>query len=250
MVLRRSPLPSGDVVATLLSPAGKWRAVARKGKLPGGNLARLSLFHDVTVQYWRRREEDLALITQVQLNGALAGLTRPEAYPYAHLMADLADALTVDQPVGERLYALVASGLRGVHAHVDPEAVALAYAWKMLTATGFHPQVASCRPEAGGSCALPPSYLIVGEGTARCAQHADEALGSNIRGPDALGDHGAEARQLFLGEAAMAELHLLCHGSLTEAVKQPPHDRQRHWRALLRYVRWHVGQVRSLEALC
>ena len=48
IVLRRKPLPSGDLVVTLLSHEGKWRGVARKGRLPGGNLGKLSLFHDVT----------------------------------------------------------------------------------------------------------------------------------------------------------------------------------------------------------
>src|SRR5690606_24786935 len=67
IVIRRLPMPSGDLIVTLISEHGKWRAVARKGRLPGGNLGKLSLFHDVTVQYYRRKEEDLALLTQVQL---------------------------------------------------------------------------------------------------------------------------------------------------------------------------------------
>jgi hypothetical protein len=47
-------------------------------------------------------------------------LARPEAYPYAHLLAELADVLTVEHPVDDRFYALVASGLRGLHGHDDP----------------------------------------------------------------------------------------------------------------------------------
>ena len=229
LVLRRHPLPSGDVVATLLSPDGKWRAVARKGRLPGGNLARLSLFHDVTVQFWRRRDDDLALITQVQLNGALSGLTRPEAYPYAHLLAELVDAVTVEQAPGERGYALLASGLRGLHAHADPEAVALAYAWRLLGVAGMAPEVRSC-----AACGAAPSRLQVVEGTARCGDCATS-------GPD-------EAT-LFLGVEAMRELDGLVRGPLGEAVRRPPTDRPRHWRALRSFVRWHVGALRSLEAL-
>ncbi|MBA2665581.1 MAG: recombination protein O N-terminal domain-containing protein, partial [Trueperaceae bacterium] len=144
IILRRSPLPSGDVVVTLLSEHGKWRAVARKGKLPGGNLARLSLFHDVRVQAYRRREDDLAVLTQVTLNGALAGLTRPEVYPYAHVLADLADALSVDVHVGEDLVRVVTSGLRGVARHHDPDAVALVYAWHLVRLAGLAPRAGPC----------------------------------------------------------------------------------------------------------
>ncbi len=227
LVLRRSPLPSGDVVATLLSPAGTWRAVVRKGRLPGGNLARLSLFHDVTVQYWRRRDEDLALITQVRLNGALSGLVRPETYPYAHLLAELTDALTVDHPVSDRWYALVASGLRGLHAHHDPEAVGFAYAWRLVVTAGLAPDVRAC-----AVCGAPPSHLAVDEGTAHCAQHAEPG-----------------GRDVALGEAGLVELDAVLRGPLGAAVATPPHDRHAHWRALHRYVRWHVGEVRSLTTL-
>lgn len=234
LVLRRSPLPSGDVVATLLSPTGTWRAVVRKGKLPGGNLARLSLFHDVTVQFWRRRDEDLALITQVRLNGALPGLARPEAYPYAHLLAELTDALTTDHPVGERWYELLASGLRGLHAHHDPEAVALAYAWRLVATAGLAPDVAAC-----ARCGGAPDRLAVADGTARCANHASARASGDPSGDD----------EVVLGVAGMRELDALVRGPLREAVSRPPADRARHWRALVRYVRWHVGGVRALDAV-
>ena len=233
LVLRRSPLPSGDVVATLLSPTGTWRAIARKGRLPGGNLARLSLFHDVTVQFWRRNDDDLALITQVQLNGALAGLARPEAYPYAHLLAELADVLTVEQPVDERCYALVASGLRGLHAHADPEAVGLAYAWRLLALAGVAPDVRAC-----AGCGGEPSHLWIPAGQARCG-----ACAAGVGG-----DRDAD-EALFLGREALTELDALVRGPLATAVHHPPVDRARHWRALRRFVRWHVGNVRALEAL-
>jgi DNA repair protein RecO len=245
IVLRRSPLPSGDVVATLLSPTGTWRAVVRKGRIPGGNLARLSLFHDVTVQFWRRNDDDLALVTQVQLNGALSGLTRPEAYPYAHLLAELTDALTVDHPVSERWYALLASGLRGLDAHHDPEAVGLAYAWRLVATAGMAPDVARC-----ARCGAAPDRLDVADGTARCAEHAPEtgAEGAaEFGGPSvAAASAGAVA---YLGFAGMEALSLLVRGPLATAVAEPPSDRPRHWRTLQRYVRWHVGEVRALEAI-
>jgi DNA repair protein RecO (recombination protein O) len=226
IVLRRTPLPSGDVVVTILSDHGKWRAVARKGKLPGGNLARLSLFHDVTVQAYRRRDDDLAVLTQVRLNGALPGLTRPDVYPYAHLLADLADTLTVDVHVGEGLVRIVTSGLRGVAQHDDPDAVALAYAWHLVAVAGLAPRPAPC-----DVCGAPCTTLAVAAGALRCTEHADHE------------------RDVWLGEQAAADLDRLLRGPLREAVHAPPADRPRAWRALLAHTREHVGEVRSLVSL-
>lgn len=231
LVLRRTPLPSGDVVVTLLSEHGKWRAVARKGRLPGGNLARLSLFHDVTVQAYRRRDDDLAVLTQVRLNGALHGLTRPEAYPYAHLLAELADALTVDAPVGDRLVAVVASGLRGVGSHDDPEAVALAYAWHLIALAGLAPHLHGTASPTCAHCDAPATVLASASGTLRCVDHGD--------GP----------RDVWLGLEAARDLALAVKGPLRAAVATPPADRPRAWRALRAFVHEHVGDVRALRSL-
>jgi DNA repair protein RecO (recombination protein O) len=226
LVLRRTPLPSGDVVVTLLSPHGKWRAIARKGKLQGGNLARLSLFHDVTVQAYRRREDDLAILTQVTLNGALQGLTRPEVYPYAHLLADLADALTVDVDLGEGLLRVLSSGLRGIVMHDDPDAVAIAYAWHLVALAGLAPRPGPC-----DRCGAPATTLATSAGALRCHAHADGE------------------RDLYLGEEAAADLTRLLRSGLREAILAPPHDRPRAWRALLAHTREYVGEVRALRAL-
>ncbi|MEZ4607166.1 MAG: hypothetical protein R2865_10320 [Deinococcales bacterium] len=60
-------------------------------------MGRLSLFHDVMVQTYHKGEtqNDLMLITQVDLAGALPRLIEPEIYPYAHLLAELSDQLSV-----------------------------------------------------------------------------------------------------------------------------------------------------------
>src|SRR5690606_11039940 len=123
--LRRRSQPNGDALVTLLSPAGKWLALARAGRSSAGNAGRLSLFNDVNVQYYRRRPEDLPVITQVTLNGMLPRLSEPELYPLAHVLAELCDALTVDVHYGEPLYEYLASGLRGLSQSDDPNKVAL-----------------------------------------------------------------------------------------------------------------------------
>lgn len=225
IVIRRNALPSGDVIVTLLNQDGKWRALARKGALPGGNLGRLSLFHDVTVQYYRKRDDDLALLTQVQLNGALPTLTRPDVYPYAHLLAELVDELTGEVHLGERLYDYLASGLRGLNGYPDPEHVALLYAWRLLAVAGLAPRLDAC---------------------ARCGRAGplasfDEATGgltcSDCRTGTALTPQAA------------ADLQALVALPLARALRSPPSERALQWRLLRRYVDYHVRSLRSFATV-
>lgn len=219
IVLRRTPLPSGDVVATLLSNDGKWRAVARKGRLLGGNPGRLSLFHDVRVQIYQRREDDLAIAVQVQLNGALPGLSRPDVYPYAHLLAELADRLTVDVHLGEPLHAWLASGLRGLGRDEDPERVALVHAWRLLRIAGLAPSLE--RAPAGSAL-----RWDVAEGTLS---------------PDGSG--------ITLDAQEAADLRALVAGAARAALAEPLTSRARQWRLMRRHVDHHVEPLRSLDAL-
>lgn len=229
IVVRRTPLPSGDVVATLLSPDGKWRAVARKGRLPGGNPGRLSLFHDVTVQAYQRRDDDLAVVAQVRLDGALPRLADPAIYPYAHLLAELADRLTVDVHLGEPLHAWLASGLRGLDADPDPERVALVHAWMLLRVAGLGPDPG---PDGSGT-----------EGGAGGGAEAGARL-DLAGGRIAYGGEG-----LALGDDALRELRLLIAGRARDALADPLSERTTHWRLLTRYVAWHVDELRSLTSL-
>ncbi len=224
LVIKRQTLPSGDVVVTLLGRLGKWRAVARKGKLPGGNLGRLSLFHDVTVQFYRRQEEDLALLTQVQLNGALPGLSGTEAYPLAHLLCELADALTVDVHLETRVYDYLTSALRGLNEHHDPELVALLYAWRLLGVAGLAPSVKACM-----TCgALEPLVALdVGAGGLTCSACRS---GLALRGVKA------------------EELQLLVGAPMGAALEADYPDRNQHWSLLEAYVAYHVRELRSFAA--
>jgi len=219
IVIRRTPLPSGDVVVTLLSEDGKWRAVARKGKRLGGNPGRLSLFHDVTIQAYQRREEDLAVVAQVKLEGALPHLADPAIYPYANLLAELADRLTVDVHHGEPLHAWLASGLRGLDADPDPERVALVHAWMLLRVAGLGPGVA----------------FDEGRGALRF-----DVEGGRV----ASGGEG-----IHLSEPVAHGLRPLLTGRAREALAHPLAERAQHWRLFARYVRWHVEPLRSLALL-
>lgn len=223
IVLRRQSQPNGDALVTLLSRSGKWRALARSGRSSAGNAGRLSLFNDVSVQFYRRREQDLPIITQVTLNGMLPGLSEPGLYPLAHYLAELCDALTVEVDYGEPLYDYLASGLRGLCRSADPDKVALVYAWGMLRVAGLAPRVSSC-----GSCgaAAPLTRLDIPAGSLSCA---DCQTGRPLT------------------ELAARELQQLMSSSVRAALDLELHDRAGHWRLLNHYLDFHVRRLRSSE---
>lgn len=225
IVIRRTVLPNGDVVATLLSERGKWRGIARKGTKLGGNLGRLSLFHDVTVQHYRRRADDLALVTQVELNGALPMLADPGVYPYAHLLAELTDRLTVDVHLGEKIYAYLASGLRGLNQHADAEAVALAYAWRLLEQAGLGPEMDRC----------------VHCGADRDLLRFDVHAGGMACTACGVG--------LSLQPAEAAALTELVRAPVRRSLRVPELERPALWRVLGRYVAYHVAPLSSFRLL-
>lgn len=220
IVVRRTPLPSGDVVVTLLSADGKWRAIARKGKRLGGNPGRLSLFHDVRVQVYQRRDDDLAIVSQVTLEGALARLADPGVYPYAHVLAELADRLTVDVHHGEPLHAWLASGLRGLDGDADPERVALVHAWMLLRVAGLGPEV----------------------------RLEDETL-QGVRFDVPEGRVSRSGEGLAVPAAAVPTLHAFLRGRARDALAMDVEDRALQWRLLARYVAWHVDRLKSLEGV-
>lgn len=213
------------MIVTLLGPEGKWTAIARAGRSSAGLAGKLSLFSDVSVQLWRRQSEDLQLITQVQLNGALQQLSEPGLYPYAHVLAELADALTVDIEIGEPLHEYLASGLRGLCQHHDPELVTLLYAWHMLQVAGLAPRTRAC-----GNCGAKTElyYLDIRAGTLNCA-----ACPAGARLPAGV----------------TRELQLLLAEGIRAALLEPFPERAAHWLLLGRYLAWHVTRLKSLERL-
>lgn len=218
IVLRRTPLPSGDIVVTVFGRSGKWRGIARKGKKLGGQTSRLSLFNDVEVQlYARRPNEDLALITQVVLTGALPRLSSPDVYPYAHVLAELVDKLTSDQSADPLLFDLFASGLRGIHQHENPSFIGLLYAWRLLRQSGFAP-LFTVEPGHVGRFDIPGG-----------------AIETNLNGSG-----------VPLSAAQLQEFITLIRDPLREAIDAPPADLQQHWQWLRTYVQYHVHTLNSL----
>jgi DNA repair protein RecO (recombination protein O) len=224
IVIRRFEHTNGDVQVTLLNERGKWRGVARKGKKVGGHLGRLSLFHDVTVQYYKKADEEIVLLTQIQLNGALPKLSDPNIYPYAHVLAELVDALTVDVHIGEQLYEYFASGLRGVAQHLDPERVTIIYAWKLLQQAGLSPRLSKCVKCGSGQV----SRFDISAGGLTC-QTCNTGLSLPL--------------------TVLEDLRSIHTQTIRQALSQELHDKHLHWTLLKQYTTFHVRELHSLQTL-
>ena len=224
IVIRRHEMTNGDVIVTLLSHHGKWRARAKKGKKIGGNVGKLSLFHDVTVQYYKKSDEDIVLLTQVQLNGALPHLSQPNVYPYVHILAELVDTLTVDHQHDEQLYSYFASGLRGLNQHPDAEAIAIIYVWKLLQQAGLAPQLKRC---SCGKNSLSSKFDIASGGVS-CTD-------CNIG--------------MTLHENTLTDLQMIHHQTLKKVIEAALENRVQHWSLIHRYITYHVQELQSLNTL-
>ncbi|GGJ24414.1 DNA repair protein RecO [Deinococcus roseus] len=136
IILRRSTTPNGDMIVSLLTPRGKFKGVSRKAA-PSPSTLKLNLFQHVTVQIYHRQQEDLGLLTQVKLEGALSQLVKPEVYPLASFLCELVDHVVVGEMDIPQTYDLLAGALRGLNSHDDPEWVALVMAFKLLGSLGM-----------------------------------------------------------------------------------------------------------------
>jgi DNA repair protein RecO (recombination protein O) len=227
IVLRRSVTPAGDVILSLFTPEGKQRMVARSG-VKGSRSTRLNLFQHLTLQTYDRPGNVLSTITQVQLEGALSGLTNPSRYPYAHLLSEMADRVWQENDfVGQAGFELFSGGLRGLARHHDPDRVALVITWKMLALHGLYPRVHRCL-ETGDETGL---------------THFDPVAGSVLS--------SRAARGLRLGEHAIEELQRMAYGTVREVLEAEisPETRKALWHALEAYTRVQLGEIHAWNAL-
>ncbi len=219
--------PAGDVILGVLTPEGKLRAVARSG-VKGPRSPRLNLFQHLTLQLYERPGNDLATITQVQLEGALPTLTDPSRYPFAHLLAELADRVWQENDfVGQAGFELFSGGLRGLVRHHDPDRVGLVIAWKLLALHGLYPRVVRCL-ETGDDTGL---------------THFDPVAGGVLS--------GRIARGMRIGEDAVDELQRMSRGTVREVLDDDLDavTREALWRALEAYTRHHIGEIHAWAAL-
>lgn len=231
IIIRRQVQPSGDVLVTVLSPAAenypiKWRGMARKGQKLGGNIARLNLFHDISAQIYQKPQQEIATLTQVVLNGALARLSEPQRYSCAHVLAELVDVLSSEDSAHYfQFYDYFSSALRGIAQHDTPEKIALIYGWRLLAQAGLAPDVQGC-----SSCTREAAitHLHIEAGGLSC-QLCDKGLALP---PDVL-----------------QEIIFLHKQSVAKSMKLPFTNLSAHWRALSRYISYHGQDLRSLKHL-
>ena len=225
VVIRRHELTSGDVIVTLLGERGKWQAKVKKGKRVGGHLGKLSLFHDVTAQYYKKSDDNLAVLTQVQLNGALPKLSNPTIYPYAHVLAELVDKLTVDVHIGEDIYKYFVSSLRGLNTEENPASITIIYAWRLLQTAGLSPRVKSC---------------VI------CASND-----LDLRFDVALGGVTCKAcnRGMPISANVLADLQSIHSSSVRDALHLGLTHPDEHFRLLSRFLAYHVAELNSLSTL-
>ena len=224
VVLRRWKTPKGDLIVSLLTPQGKLRAIARGG-LRGKHAGALNLFHHVGLQVYARPGDELAVIQQASLEGALPRLALPERHPYAHLLAELADLLFQEgeaDEYGQQAFDLFAGALRGVAHHHDPEWVALVMSYKLLALAGFPPRTRVC---------------------ARCGA-------ADPQHPDPFGGEllcGRCSHQRALSPSSLDFLRGVVRRSVRENMDHPvpAEDRAPLWLGLERFVGVQVGRVRS-----
>ena len=225
IVLRRFVTTAGDVILTLLTPQGKLKAIARGGAR-GVQKSKLNLFQHLAVQLYTTPKSDLPTVQQVALEGALPRLADPGRYGYAHLLAELADALFQEGERAEQAFDLFAGALRGVSHHADPEWVAYVMGFKLLALSGFVPRATDCA-RCGAADPQHPDPL---SGHLVCHNCAElPALPGNV--------------VAFFREAPHTTVRTLMDLPLAED------ERPAAWRTLERFVALHVGDLRSWRGL-
>ena len=177
------------------------------------------------LQVYSRPGDELAVIQQANLEGALPRLALPERHAYAHLLAELADLLFQEgeaEEYGAQAFDLFAGALRGIAHHPDPDWVALVMSYKLLALAGFPPKTRVC---------------------ARCGA-------ADPQHPDPFGGEllcGRCSHQRALSPSSLEFLRNVVRRSVRENMDWPvpAEDRRPLWQGLERFVGVQVGRVKS-----
>lgn len=215
IILRRSTTPGGDMIVSLLTPRGKFKGVSRKAA-PSPSTLKLNLFQHVTVQMYNRQQDDLGLLTQVKLEGALSQLVKPEVYPLASFLCELVDHLVEGEMDIPQTYDLLAGALRGLNSHEDPEWVALIMAFKLLGSLGL----------------------------AHRTEDPEGVFFDAERGVITSKNAG-----LRLSQEGAAFLNRVHHKSVRDLMAHRVQDRKELWLALEKFIVTHAGVLKSFDVL-
>jgi DNA repair protein RecO (recombination protein O) len=176
IVLRSSKLGEADKIVTVMTQgAGKVRAVAKGIRKTTSRFGgRLEPFTHVDLVLYRGRGV-FDTVTQVDIIAAHRAI-RDDLGLFAagESMLEAVDKVAEEHERNTRLALLLISGLRALEAGpADPSATADSFLLKLLSLSGFHPNLTAC-----AVCGRPnPGLFDAGQGGAICAGCAEPGAG-------------------------------------------------------------------------
>jgi DNA repair protein RecO (recombination protein O) len=228
VVLKTMKLGEADRIITLFTrDNGKVRAVAkgiRKTKSRFGG--RLEPYTRVSLLVYRGRNLDTITSVDIVTSGkeVRAGYERLVA---ASALADLVDKVTPDHERAASVYGLLVAGLEALGTH-GATTVVPAFAVKLLSISGYHPQLSVCAGCGEGDSLGAFSPTLGGAVCERCGLEDTAAVSMS---PERIG---------FLGRLLASDFGVAGDDSATSELTH----------ALRRYAEYHLERpLRSLELL-
>jgi len=202
IVLKAQDYGEADKLLTLLTPqAGKLRAVAKGVRKPNSRMGgHLDLF--TRSNLFLARGRNLDIVTQaVALEHFTAMRLDLARSTYAHYVADLLDGFTVEGMAGYPLYDLALKTYARLASVDDPDLALRAFEVRLLTLSGYRPQLRSCLV-CDESIVPGPNRFSAYRGGVICPNCALQEPGSVPISTDAL----KILRNLQSNEAVMLQL--------------------------------------------
>ena len=146
-MLRAQDYGESDRIVTLLTrDAGKLSGIAKGAKRSQRRFAgALGLFSNVQLEYRHRLGADLAFLERATLlrpwRSMVASLER---YAAASHVVELADKMTVEQEIGDELYAVVLAALARLDAAEPGPATLRLFELAVLSACGYRAELIAC----------------------------------------------------------------------------------------------------------
>ena len=184
VVLRSAKLGEADKIVTVMTQgSGKVRAVAKGIRKTTSRFgARLEPFTHVSLMVYRGRGS-LDTVSQAEILAPFMALRRDLGlFAAGETMLESVDKFAEEHERNMRLFMLLLTGMRALEARPsDPAAVAESFLLKLLSLSGFHPNLLAC-----AICGRPaPERFSSAQGGAVCASDAEFDAGR--ASPEALG---------------------------------------------------------------
>jgi DNA repair protein RecO (recombination protein O) len=194
IVLRAAKLGEADKIVTVMTQgAGKVRAVAKGIRKTTSRFgARLEPLTHVSLMVYRGRGS-LDTVSQAEIISPFRAIREDlGSFAAGETMLEAVDKVAEEHERNVRLFLLLLSGLRALDIRpTDPAAVAESFLLKLLSLSGFHPNLLACAVCGRAD----PELFSSGQGGAICAGCAEHDAGPASR--QALG---------FLADLGQADL--------------------------------------------